>query len=160
NQRFWDDTQIVDIARSADGVLDPWQITGDIAEGEVLATTMLTMFIAENDWNECRNVVNRSMRDARNAYQDRCEEAERNGTPIEDVPLTTLWEIVSRVSESYDEVREDPSATYADKVALENATATLEALKRLPYARLAFAEEPVGFDFLRKRRTVFTLRGV
>lgn len=160
NQRFWDDTEIIDIVRSADGVFDPWKITNDIAEGEILATTMLEMFVGPKDWDECRNPVKRAMRDARNQYQDSRSDALTADTPVEDVPLPTLYDVVDRVSIRAAETKEDPSADYATKNSLEGAATTLEALLRLPYSRLAFAEHPAGFESLRKRRTVFTLRGM
>lgn len=160
NQRFWDDTEIIDIARSADGVFDPWRITGHIAEGEMLAETMLEMFVGPKDWGDCRVEIKRAMRELRNDYDNRRSAAIKAGAPAEDVALPTLLGLVEIITARSEEVKADSTADRSTKDKAEIAATIVESLVRLPYARLAFAENPTGFDSLRKRRTVFTLRGM
>lgn len=160
NQRYWDDTEIIDVMKGKDGTFDPWQITGDLAAGESLAQTMLEEFVGPKDWGECRLPVRHALGAARRDYEARRAEAQKNGTPIEDVPLPTLWNIVDRVIDNADEVATDESAQFRDRQEAQLAAEVLQALRRLPASRLAFSPTPVKEKRARKRRTIYTLRGM
>lgn len=160
NQRFWDDTDIIDVLKSGSGVFDPWRVTGDLAEGEALAQTMVEMFLGPSDWTMCRTPFGAALRDVRHEYEAACITAQEEGKNLTDVPLPTLWRVVDKVNERFEQAKSDPSAGYSDKQGLEGAAVALERLRSAPYARLAFSPTPSGLGALRKRRTVFTLRGM
>ena len=160
NRAYWDDTDIIDVLKSKDGVFDAWQISPDVASGEALAQTMLEMFVGEKDWELCRNPVNKALRAVVRDYEERCALARDTGAPVEDVPLPTLWGVVEHVNEAARAIMDDPSAQYADRSNLETAAAVLDALRRRPYSRLAVAQNPAGLGSFTKRRTIFTLRGM
>lgn len=176
NAEFWADTEVIDIVASLPGVLDPWQVEDSIEAGALLADEMLTMFLGQKVRDRYDDVIVPAIDTVKQRYQYRIDaavqEAQRQQPVPErllgdltervarDVPKPTLWEVVQVVAEEAARVEAMPEVPFEMKRELGRAAIQLRQLLSLPYASLAFAEHPHGFARLRKRRTVFTLRGM
>lgn len=176
NPEFWADTEVIDIVASLPGVLDPWQVEDSIEAGALLADEMLTMFLGQKVRDRYDDVVVPAIDTVKQRYQIRIDAAVRQALARErvpehrlgeltervarEVPRPTLWEVVQVVGEEAARVETMPDVPFEMKRELGRAAIQLRQLLSLPYASLAFAERPHGFARLRKRRTVFTLRGM
>lgn len=176
NPEFWGETEVIDIIASPAGVLDPWQVEGNLESGALLADEMLTMFLGKRVRDRLDDVVVPAIDTVKQRYQLRVDAAVRaylQAQPVDErdrarvaeqvaasVPMPTLWEVVQVVQEEAARVEALPDVPYESKRELSRAAIQLRQLLGLPYASLAFAERPHGFARLRKRRTVFTLRGM
>lgn len=170
NPEFWNETQIIDVVKSAAGVLDPWQVARTVEEGELLAETMLSMFLGEREYNRCQTYIVEALQAVKTKYEGAYNEAVAGGMShakaTAELPRPTLWAVVEYVDQQYREAQALYDESGGTKVTHETlkdvrqVATTLTQLRGLPYARLAFAENPKGLGVLRKRRTVFTLRGI
>lgn len=164
NERFWAETEIIDVVNSRDGSLDPWIVAGSVEEGELLAETVLEQALGAKQFERCQTLVVEALHEVRNRYETRLNEIVSNGSELstarEQTPLPTLSEVVDCVLEKDSRVHENESAGYEAQEHVHQVATTLDQLRRVPYARLLFADKPARFDALRRRRTVFTLRGI
>lgn len=164
NPEFWAETRIIDLLKSHDGVLDPWAITPDVHAGRLVAETMFAGFIGQQMWQRIQVPVTVAMEAVLDRYDRRLQQAMAQGDSAAQAagvtPRPTAWEIVQHIEEQLTAAQDD-AASRADKLAeLELAVTVLRSLRKMPYARLAFAKEPKPFETVRKRRTVITLRGL
>lgn len=164
NPEFWAETRVIDLLKSHDGVLDPWSITPDVHAGRLVAETMFAGFIGQQMWQRIQVPVTVAMEAVLDQYDQRLQAAMSQGASASQASETTLrptaWEVVQNIEEQLAAAQED-SASRADKLAeLELAVTVLRSLRKMPYARLAFAKEPRPFETVRRRRTVITLRGL
>ncbi|MFJ4741293.1 ATP-binding protein [Streptomyces sp. NPDC088775] len=164
NEEFWAETRVIDLLKSHDGVLDPWSITPDVHAGRLVAETMFAGFIGQQMWQRIQVPVTVAMEAVLDRYDQRLQAAMSQGASAtqasETTPRPTAWEVVQNIEEQLAAAQED-AASRADKLAeLELAVTVLRSLRKMPYARLAFAKEPRPFETVRRRRTVITLRGL
>lgn len=176
NPEFWAETEVIDIIASQPGVLDPWQVEESLDAGALLADEMLTMFLGQKVRDKYDDIIVPAIDTVKQRYQFRLDSAVEQARRAErtpdhligeltervaaQVPRPTLWEVVQVVGEEAARVEALPDVPFEMKRELGRAAVQLRQLLSLPYASLAFAERPAGFDRLRKRRTVFTLRGM
>ncbi|MGW0604214.1 ATP-binding protein [Streptomyces sp. NPDC002640] len=164
NEEFWAETRVIDLLKSHDGVLDPWSITPDVHAGRLVAETMFAGFIGQQMWQRIQVPVTVAMEAVLDRYDQRLQAAMSQGASAaqaaDTTPRPTAWEVVQNIEEQLAAAQED-AASRADKLAeLELAVTVLRSLRKMPYARLAFAKEPRPFETVRRRRTVITLRGL
>lgn len=164
NAEFWAETRIIDLLKSHDGVLDPWSITPDVHAGRLVAETMLAGFVGQQMWQRIQVPVTVAMETVLDRYDQRIQEAMAQGASAAQAaaaaPRPTAWEVVQNIEEQLEQAQAD-AASRTDKLAeLELAATVLRSLRKMPYARLAFAKEPKPFETVHKRRTVITLRGL
>ncbi|MGW0673166.1 ATP-binding protein [Streptomyces sp. NPDC002746] len=164
NEKFWAETRVIDLLKSHDGVLDPWSITPDVHAGRLVAETMFAGFIGQQMWQRIQVPVTVAMEAVLDRYDQRLQAAMSQGASAahasDTTPRPTAWEVVQNIEEQLAAAQED-AASRADKLAeLELAVTVLRSLRKMPYARLAFAKEPRPFETARRRRTVITLRGL
>ncbi|MGW7319403.1 ATP-binding protein [Streptomyces sp. NPDC054865] len=164
NPQFWAETRIIDLLKSRDGVLDPWAITPDVHAGRLVAETMLAGFVGQQMWQRIQVPVTVAMEGVLDRYDARLQEAMSQGASAAQAasvtPRPTAWEVVQNIEKQLAAAQAD-TASRADKLAeLELAVTVLRSLRKMPYARLAFSQEPKPFEMVRKRRTVITLRGL
>lgn len=169
NKEYWDETQIIDVLKSDDGVLDAWQIAGEVRGGEMLAETMFSMFLGRTDWETCRTDILSALQYVVTEYDEAITEAiEKGSTPKQaqaEVPLPTMWAVVEHIKEQHREMerareQEHEPISYEALKASKNVVMQVDRLTRSQYSRLAFAKDPQALASLRKRRTIFTLRGI
>jgi len=67
NRRFWDDTDIIDLARGARGSQDPWRITGTFHDGYHLALNITDVLFTEDAH---RRIVRKGLRLMQAAYKE------------------------------------------------------------------------------------------
>lgn len=174
NPEFWAETEVIDIVASPPGVLDPWQVEDSVEAGALLADEMLTMFLGKGVRDRYDDVIVPAIDTVKQRYQWRVNNrlaefsrqvSEQQFAAMRDkitaeVKKPSLYEVVLVVSEEAARIENLPEVPYETKREFGRAAIQLRQLLGLPYASLAFAENPQGFDKLRKRRTVFTLRGM
>ncbi|MDX2941202.1 MULTISPECIES: ATP-binding protein [Streptomyces] len=161
NPEFWAETEVVDLLKGQAGVLDPWVIARDVPAGRLLAESMLRGFLGDEDYQRVRLPVIEAMATVVGRYNSAMRQAVDQGLTARDadaqVPRPTLWQVVDEVVTAYEQALAsgDREATKDLKL----AQMLLTELRTLPYARLAFSEQPQPLSAMRKRRTVITLRG-
>lgn len=169
NQTFWADTQIIDVLKSGDGVLDPWQVARTIEEGELLAEAMLEMFLGKKQYERFETHIIEALQAVKIQYESAYNKAVSAGSTPEQaratVPAPTLWAVVEHIRAKHETTREiyeqgGKGVTHDALTHVETAAVLLTQLRSLPYARLAFSQTPASLGTLRRRRTVFTLRGI
>ena len=176
NPEFWADTEVIDIVASAPGVLDPWQVETNLESGALLADEMLTMFLGQKVRDRFDDVIVPAIETVKQRYQLRINQRIAEVQAQQQIPdhqrgevaekvarqmrRPTLWEVVQVVGEEAARIEQLPEVPFEMKREFSRAAIQLRQLLGLPYSSLAFAEEPAGFARLRKRRTVFTLRGM
>ncbi|MFI1225951.1 MULTISPECIES: ATP-binding protein [unclassified Streptomyces] len=164
NAEFWAETRVIDLLKSHDGVLDPWAITPDVHAGRLVAETMFAGFIGQQMWQRVQVPVTVAMETVVDRYDQRLQALMAQGAgaalAAASAPRPTAWEVVQDIEDQLAAARDDATSR-ADKLAeLELAVTVLKSLRKMPYARLAFAKEPRPFEATRRRRTVITLRGL
>lgn len=161
NPEFWAETEVVDLLKGQAGVLDPWVIARDVPSGRLLAESMLRGFLGDDDYQRVRLPVIEAMATVVGWYNSAIRQAAERGLSAREaelaVPRPTLWQVVDEVVRAYDEALSSGDRDAAKELKL--AQMLLTELRTLPYARLAFAEQPQQLSAMRKRRTVITLRG-
>lgn len=176
NVEFWNDTLIIDVLSANAGVLDVWQVTGDINGGKLLGQDVLRMFLGANRYEEDDIIYIDAMEKAIDEYHaaltartnelldqypdpESAEDAARA-----DVPLPTMWQVAQNVLDHGEQVRAelaDNKTTPEDLKSARRAATRIKNLIKLPYATLVFAENPSQLKGIAsKRRVVFTLRGI
>lgn len=159
NPRFWADSQIIDIARSEDGILEIFQLARTVSEGFLLAQTVFEMFLGRADYGLCRHPLSVAINNAKRTHDEAVAEARRTNQDPAGVPRPSMWAIVNDVIRQADHAKSH-DANYETTKNLETAAAILETLRGAPYARLVFAENPRNIGALDRRRTIFTTRGM
>ncbi|MEV8544593.1 ATP-binding protein [Streptomyces sp. NPDC051572] len=164
NPGFWAETRVIDLLKGHDGVLDPWSITADVHAGRLVAETMFAGFVGSPMWGRIQVPVTVALDTVLERYDRRVQEAMAAGISASQAAATVnrpnAWEVVKHIEEQFAAARAD-AASRPDKVQeLELAVTVLRSLRKMPYARLAFAQEPRPFETTRMRRTVITLRGL
>ncbi|MFF1714373.1 ATP-binding protein [Streptomyces sp. NPDC058268] len=164
NPEFWAETRVIDLLKSHDGVLDPWAITPDVNAGRLVAETMFAGFIGQHMWQRIQVPVTVALEAVLDRYDQRIQEAVAKGATTAEAARTsdrpTAWEVVQHIEQQLAAAEADTNSRPDKLQELELAVTVLRSLRKMPYARLAFAKEPRPFETTRKRRTVITLRGL
>lgn len=164
NRRFWDDTLIVDVMQSEDGLLDCFQVSKNISDGETLAESTFATFLGKEDYSLCRLDLNNALAEVRHQYDERCDAATAAGKSPKTVPLPTMWQVVDEVIKARDEARESGLDAKSMRD-LDTVVSILTRMRKASLSRLCFAQNAAGVEGIasgRKapRRTVFTMRGM
>ncbi|REF36546.1 ATP-binding protein [Thermasporomyces composti] len=166
NEAYWRDTEIIDPLRGRAGNLDPLLTAATVVEGRMHAQAMLEIFLGPTAWSRISGYVVEAFSRVVNDY-DRRVAAYRHAHPDASaeeveraVPRPTTWSVVQLVVDEYERVK-DSGVADTEVRDLRFAAAVLEDLRKNPYARVAFAQEPtVAVGHGGKRRTIITLRGL
>lgn len=152
NQAFWDDTEIIDVIRSAPGAFDPWLVEKDVMAGELLAIDLLNMFLGDEVWD-------RFQLQALGALGDVTKECEREG--VRPSMYRVAQYIIDRGNVARATAREENRAMAQHEEQWSNLASQMERLRNVRYSSLVFAENPHKMvEDTTKRRVVYTLRGM
>lgn len=166
NEAFWNETLIVDVLRSEDGLLDCFAVARNVADGRQLAETVFEIFLGEKEYDKCHNEILNALSEVVGRYDERVAEVQERGgsrADINAVPRPTMWEVVEEVVRVRDAAKE-ASVGFERENHYDTVVARLDALRKSPVSRLCFGENTTGQDTSRWRgdfrRTVFTMRGL
>ena len=164
NRQFWDETEIIDLARGARGTRDPWRISRKFIDGYNLALNLTDALFLDA---EHRRIVKKGLRALRNAYKAAEAEGHRMSVGFGDV-VDYIRIDRDELAADLDRAKHNNNQTNELRSALDTideVIARLENGEELPFLRLLLGKgsDPDAQDSTAKnrliRRRVFTLAG-
>lgn len=159
NQRLWDDTEIIDLARSPRGVMGPWRMTKTFGEGYALAENIIDGLFANREQNQ---VAKKGLRELRKAWK---ASGERMKVGLGDL-ATYLIPLRDELARDLVMAREGNgsgiSNLRAELETLEQVIGRLEIGEETPFLRAMLDKGSDQQTFLKtkgRRRTIYTLAG-
>lgn len=162
---FWNDTDIIDLARATTGLLDPFVIARTVADGVRLTKAFFDMALVSTQKEICWRHIESAIESVANehgalvsAQMERFEISRHDAEKR--VPRPCMRQVMDALeAEWHAAVAARASEGKQDDLAY--AVKVITGLSRQPFSRLAFGEPgDAGMNQgIRKRRTVVTMRG-
>jgi hypothetical protein len=163
DQEFSDNSEIIDLARGARGIRDPWTVTKTFNEGYNLALSLVDILFNEPTHKQ---IVKKGLRRLHDAHKSATAAGHTMAVGFGDV-VTYIEEELAVIAEDLDKVRrkgsESTSALRAEKEDLDEVVTRLRNGEEQTFLRLLLGR---GADARAsttgrstKRRTVYTMAG-
>lgn len=161
NRAFWDDTEIVDLARGARGSQDPWRITATFDDGYALALDLTDVLFTDAAH---RSIVRKALRSMAAEHKEATAAGRGYRCGYGDVAGHVTAER-TELAADHRAARERGSDTSALRQALEHhdeVSTRLEGGERVPFLRLLLAkgsDPPPATTAGHRRRVIYTMAG-
>lgn len=163
DQQFWDDTEIIDLARGARGIRDPWLVTETFAEGYNLALSLVDMLFSEQAHKQ---IVKRGLRRLHDAHETATAAGVTMSVGFGDV-VTYVEEELAVIDEDLAKVRrkgsDSTSALRAERDTIDEVVTRLRNGEDQTFIRLLLGkgsdERARTTGRSTKRRTIYTMAG-
>ncbi len=163
DQEYWDNSEIIDLARGARGARDPWVITKTFNEGYNLALTLVDMLFAETTHKQ---IVKKGLRRLHDAHKTAAAAGQVMSVGFGDV-VAYIEDELAVIVEDLEKVKrrgsESTSALRAEREDLEEVITRLHNGEDQTFLRLLLGrgtdDRPVRTGRSTKRRTIYTMAG-
>jgi hypothetical protein len=161
NRQFWDDTEIVDLARGARGSQDPWRITDTFDDGYALALDLTDVLFTDAAH---RSIVRKALRALAAEHKQAASAGRGYRCGYGDVADPVAVER-GELAADYRAAREKGSDTSAVRRSLEQhdeVITRLEGGERVPFLRLLLgkgSDPPPATRLGHQRRVIYTMAG-
>jgi hypothetical protein len=160
NREFWDDTEIVDLARGARGSQDPWRINDTFDDGYSLALDLTDVLFTDPTH---RSIVRKALRSMSAAHKEATADGHAFTCGYGDA-LTYIRIERDELEADYQSARKtgDTSTLRHARDEFDEVITRLENGERVPFLRLLLGKgtdprPPVHQD--QKRRVIYTMAG-
>ena len=160
NREFWDDTEIVDLARGARGSQDPWRINDTFDDGYSLALDLTDVLFTDQAH---RSIVRKALRSMSAAHKE-ATAAGRSFTCGYGDALSYIRSERQELEADYQSARKsgDTSTLRNARDEFDEVITRLENGERVPFLRLLLGKgsDPQPMDRREhKRRVIYTMAG-
>lgn len=163
DEEFWENSEIIDLARGARGIRDPWLVTKTFNEGYNLALTIVDMLFSEPAHKQ---IVKKGLRRLHDAHKAATAAGEDITVGLGDI-VTYVEEELAVIAEDLEKVRrkgsDSTSALRAEKDTLEEVITRLRNGEDQTFLRLLLGrgsdERASATGRSTKRRTIYTMAG-
>lgn len=156
HRQFWDDTDIIDLATGARGLMDPWHLAETFEDGYRLAQQVIDVIFGEPGH---RTVAKSALRELRE--QHRQDPDRRYGLADILEPLRHLKDETAQDLSNAKAANQPFSGLRAELAAVDEVIERLEQGLTAPLLRLVLGrgDDPTRARVGTKRRTIFTMAG-